>query len=309
MLPAGKSSGILESSAHAMRDFSKQAGTPMGFSVRATSEGRTWSGLEAFTCDSFGGTVERPPSTTYRVAMHLSRPITATCAIGGPPVRSVIGPGSLDIIPLGYPASWTDEGPARVVSANMSPTLVRSAAAEIGMNPDRVSIVPRVHVTDPVLEHLSWALAAELEDCDRHDAFFAESLANAMALHLLRRYSIARSVRLQQRLSRKQLDAVVDYITENLASNLSLSQLAAVAGVSPSYFTVLFKRTAGVSVHQYVMRCRVDHAMRLLARGDARLAQVAQDAGFTDQSHMARCMRRLVGTTPAAFSREFRERV
>jgi AraC family transcriptional regulator len=286
---------------------SKQSYGIMQYSVRATSDGRMWNGFEAFTCDGSGGIAERPPSLAHRVTMHLSHPVQTTCAIGGPPVRGVIGPGALFVVPIGYPSSWIDEGPCRIVSANMSHALICSVAAEIGASPDGISIAPRVLLHDPILEHLSWALAAELEGPDRHDPFFGESLANAMAIHLVRRYSAVRSVRLQRRLSRRQLDAVVEYINSSLASALSLSKLAGVAGVSQSYFAALFKRTTGVSVHQYVMRCRVEHAMRMLSYSNVRLAEVAQDAGFTDQSHMARCMRRLIGMTPASFSRLFRE--
>jgi AraC family transcriptional regulator len=106
-------------------------------------------------------------------------------------------------------------------------------------------------------------------------------------------------------LSCRQLAAVIAYIDANPTTNLSRRELAGVAGISASYLTVLFKRAMGISVHQYVMRSRIDHAMRLLSRGEMRLCEVAQEAGFTDQSHMARCMRRLVGITPATFLKQF----
>jgi AraC family transcriptional regulator len=245
----------------------------------------------------------------HRVSMHLSAPITATCHSDGPPVRNVIGPGTLDIVPLGYPVTWLDEGPARIISVGLHPSIMRSAAEEMRVNLDTLHFSPQLHASDPILEHLSWAMVAELENRDHHDRLFAESIGNAMATHLLRRYAVLKLPRYEPSLSRKQLDAVVDYINTNIAADLSLSELACVAGVSASYFTVLFRRAIGISVHQYVMRCRVDHAMRLLSRGSVRLCEVAQEAGFTDQSHMARCMRRLTGTTPAAFARQFQREV
>lgn len=111
--------------------------------------------------------------------------------------------------------------------------------------------------------------------------------------------------RSQAGLSPRLLDAVVGYVDQNIASDLSLRELASISGMSASYFRVLFKRALGISVHQYIMRRRIDHAMRLLSRRSIRLCQVALESGFTDQSHMARCMRRMIGITPAALLKQF----
>jgi AraC family transcriptional regulator len=62
----------------------------------------------------------------------------------------------------------------------------------------------------------------------------------------------------------------------------------------------LFKRSFGVPVHEYVIQRRVERARTLLLRGALPASQVALDAGFSHQSHMARCMRRVLGITPAA---------
>ena len=57
-------------------------------------------------------------------------------------------------------------------------------------------------------------------------------------------------------------------------------------------------------MHQYVIRRRVDFALNLLLHGAARLSEVAVQAGFADQSHMARCMRRVIGMTPTDVRRQ-----
>ena len=75
------------------------------------------------------------------------------------------------------------------------------------------------------------------------------------------------------------------------------------AGVSVSHLKTLFRRSTGLPVHQYVLRRRVERARLLLERGELPLSQIALEAGFAHQSHMARCMRRLLGTTPAALRR------
>ena len=73
--------------------------------------------------------------------------------------------------------------------------------------------------------------------------------------------------------------------------------------VSASHLRALFKRTVGTPVHEYVIQRRVERARALLLRGDLPASQVALDAGFSHQSHMARCMRRVLGVTPATIAR------
>ncbi|WP_437604280.1 helix-turn-helix domain-containing protein [Sorangium sp. So ce590] len=63
------------------------------------------------------------------------------------------------------------------------------------------------------------------------------------------------------------------------------------------------QRSTGLPVHEYVVRRRVERVKALLSRGDLPASQVAIEAGFAHQSHMARCMRRVPGVTPTALAR------
>jgi AraC family transcriptional regulator len=102
------------------------------------------------------------------------------------------------------------------------------------------------------------------------------------------------------RLSRRRLQRVTDHIREHISQELSLSELAGVLGMSPSHFKTLFKESTGVPVHQYVIRARVEYASDLIARDRLPLSQIALQAGFANQSHMSRCIKRMTGHTPAA---------
>jgi AraC family transcriptional regulator len=84
-------------------------------------------------------------------------------------------------------------------------------------------------------------------------------------------------------------------------------RLARIAGTSASHFKVLFRRSTGLAVHQFVVQRRVERAQVLLERGDLPVSQVALETGFAHQSHLARWMRRLLGATPAAVMRGERQ--
>ena len=92
---------------------------------------------------------------------------------------------------------------------------------------------------------------------------------------------------------------VTDYIEANLDGDLSLHLLAQIAGFGLSHFKTLFRHTAGLPLHQYVIRRRVERARLLLTQGDLPISQVAFRAGFAHQSHMARHVRRLLGVVPS----------
>lgn len=75
------------------------------------------------------------------------------------------------------------------------------------------------------------------------------------------------------------------------------------------YLKTLFKRSTGVPVHEYVVQRRVERAKVLLMRGELPASQVALQAGFAHQSHMARCMRRVLGVAPTALARAWQGRL
>lgn len=279
----------------------------MKFALRASSAGRFWTGFEAATYDITSGVAERAPAINYVMVMHASSPVPGTAKCEGPILYRIMRPGDIDIVPLGCAAAWRDDGPGRVLNVRLSPSLLRSTAEGMKyINPDAFHIVPQLHLKDPILEHLGWALFTELEEGNQRDRLFADSIGTALASRLLTRFATAQTISRAPGLSRRQLQRVIDYIAENLSDNLSLAELALVAGVSVSHFKALFRRSVGAPVHQYVIRQRVDFAVRLLSRQEARLSEVAQHAGFADQSHMTRCMRRTIGVTPAALMRQYR---
>jgi AraC family transcriptional regulator len=106
-----------------------------------------------------------------------------------------------------------------------------------------------------------------------------------------------------ERLSPPRLAALKEHIEAHLTEPLSLRGLAAAAGCSPRLVGAMFKAATGRSPYQYVLERRVSEAQRLLRRREHPLCEVAQRAGFTDQSQFSRTFRRLTGVTPGEFQR------
>lgn len=84
---------------------------------------------------------------------------------------------------------------------------------------------------------------------------------------------------------------------------MSLRELSSLVQISPHYFSQLFKQTTGTTPHQYVIRCRIERAKYLMQQNKLPLAEIATQVGFTDQSHLHRHFKRLVGVTPKTYQR------
>src|SRR5262249_49948014 len=99
----------------------------------------------------------------------------------------------------------------------------------------------------------------------------------------------------------RALQRVRDYIEAHLAENLSLQALADTAGLSRYHFARAFKQSEGLTPHDYIVKCRVERAQKLLADSDMPLSEIALAVGFADQSHCARRFREHVGVTPSSY--------
>jgi AraC-like DNA-binding protein len=99
-------------------------------------------------------------------------------------------------------------------------------------------------------------------------------------------------------LTHTQLQQVLNYIHTHLDRDLSLTELAEVINISPTYFASLFKQAIEISPHQYVIQQRVEQAKLMLSKTDLEIADIALQVGFSSQSHLTQQFKRMTGMTP-----------
>ena len=92
---------------------------------------------------------------------------------------------------------------------------------------------------------------------------------------------------------------IIDMVESDLACAPSLGQLAAEIGLHPAHVSRAFRKTCGETLGEYVRRRRVEEADRALGSGLS-LAEIAAQAGFSDQAHFTRVFRRHFGVSPGA---------
>jgi AraC-like DNA-binding protein len=186
--------------------------------------------------------------------------------------------------------------------SSVSPLLLVHAAYD-SLPAERVTIVPSLHVHDPLISHSALVLQAVLEAESGAGQLYAASLADALAVHFLRRYAASRPARSEGSggLSPHTLQRTLAYIQAHLAQALSLAELAAVGQTSRAHFARMFKQATGLAPHQYVIRCRMAEAQRLLAQTDLPLSEVALQVGCVDHSHFTALFRAHVTLTPTAY--------
>lgn len=99
-------------------------------------------------------------------------------------------------------------------------------------------------------------------------------------------------------LTSRRFERVLSEINTRLEGSVSVDQLAEIAGMPRRAFTAAFREAAGLPVHQFVLRRRVERAVELMEDSDLPLAEIAQRSGFTHQAHMNRVVTRLKGLSP-----------
>ncbi|MGU7771860.1 helix-turn-helix domain-containing protein [Burkholderia sp. MR1-5-21] len=260
-----------------------------------------WQGFGAALLGIQAGTYRIPAADDHRVGVHVGAPTRADCVCDGQRYTRIQAHGDADVIPAGMPGRWTDESDCRILRITFSDAFARATFDQLELKPSQAQIRRRMQVRDPRLQHIAWALAAELEADDASDPLYAESLCTALIVRLV---DAAPSLRGRRHaLAPKMAARVIDYIEDHLDQRLTLSELAALAAISVPHFKVLFRETLGMPVHQYIVQRRVERAKALLLEGRLSISQVALEAGFAHPSHMANWMNRLLGATPGEIAR------
>ena len=103
---------------------------------------------------------------------------------------------------------------------------------------------------------------------------------------------------------RALIDQVIDLVSKRYMEPLNNGDIASELGYHPNYVNSVFVRDMGMSLHQYLMRYRVEMATQLLLTTQLPIAEIAVRVGFRHFSHFSNCFHRLTGVAPAAYRLE-----
>jgi AraC family transcriptional regulator len=217
-------------------------------------------------------------------------------------IRGVQSRGSVCVLPAGTAHAARLEGESEHLALFLDPLLMQRAASDSNLSTD-FEVVERCARSDKVISSVGLALLGEFESKGLSGRLYAESLANVLAVHLLRHYTTGAIVTQPFRggLTAQKLRQVQDFIAAKYGEELRLDELAHEAGMSSFHFAREFKKSTGTSPHQYLIKFRVERAKALLADSELPLTEVGLRSGFSHQSHFTRLFHKLTGTTPLSY--------
>lgn len=246
--------------------------------------------------------------TEHTLCLSLNqRPSRLSQKIGDRRHTSLFAKGDISIAPAESSifSQWNQDDQYLRIRVT-SDLLNQVAQSETGTGANRIELLPEFRVRNLQIEQIGMMLLGELRNGGATGQLYVESLTNVLAIHLLKNHSAVQSCIASYAggLSDCQLLQVTDYISDCLADDIQLSDLANLLGLSQFHFSRLFKQSTGVPPYQYVLQQRVERAKQLLKTTKLSVMDIALLCGFSSHSHLGKWFRQCTGMTP----REFRIR-
>lgn len=233
-----------------------------------------------------------------------TRPIHLLQIREGKTYTGLYAKGDLSLTPAQMPffARW--DGEDHYLKIRLTSQFIQRVAREVlEIQDERLELIPEARVRDPQIEAIGLMLLSELQQGPTANKLYVDSLANVLAVHLIRHHTITQPqpVMYEGGLPQRQLAQVLDYIDAHLHQEIKLADLAALLGISEFHFSRQFKRVLGTAPYQYLLQQRIERAKQLLKQSDRSIAEIALMCGFNSHSHLSKQFRQLTGITPKIY--------
>ncbi len=165
-------------------------------------------------------------------------------------------------------------------------------------------------VRDEVIEQIGRSILSELDNKAAVSRMYVDTASLTLAARLLHKHCdrgvCAPTESSAHSIDHIRLRRVLDHIAANIEDEITLDDLAGIAGYSPFHFARKFTLAMGVPPHRYISRMRLEKAMAELAAGRLPLAEIALNAHFASQASFTRAFHRAAGMTPKEYRRRRR---
>jgi AraC family transcriptional regulator len=277
---------------------------PPEVSIAASTVAAGWGSVAGFVVEGHLAGFYRCMAPDTVVAFHLGAVTKVEWKRHRRYTRFLSEAGSLTIIPAGVENEFrTDRWSRWLIWMIDGDRLQSLAEKEWEPRGSRVEILETFNNRGAELWTLGQRLAERICSPLPGSRLYAESLGTQIAIQLLWNHSsLTRPAgAAMERLSDLRLRRVVDFIHSSLGNEISLGELADLAGLSPNYFLSAFRKATGKTPHRYLTEQRIARACQLLHNPHCSLVDVSLNVGFSSQSHMTTVFRRFMKTTPAAY--------
>lgn len=210
-------------------------------------------------------------------------------------------PGAVLFIPAG--CSWSGWEVGDATAAYLSISVDRAFVTKLfdqTLSSDPPSLSPDLGCEDSAIMNAARGIGAEVHVRYPLSTLLVESYAATIFAQLVRKQRYVPHVR-KGGLASANLSRVLQRIEDDLATDLSLGQLAALAGLSIPHFCRAFRQTLGCPPHAFIIRRRVERAKEYLRHSSMTVTDVALASGFSSSSHFSNAFRREVGSTPLGY--------
>lgn len=232
--------------------------------------------------------------------MRANSTVRGEFKINGSVQKSVFRHKSISIIPRGDVGAWTCLDSHQTFFVSINSSLFVQLLLDSGLN-ESFQFPFALSVPDEYLETTMLQFFDEAESGFEGGRMYGESLLTEVAAHLLTKYNLSsRDLKTTQGgLGQSTLRKVIDTVSARYDTDIGLVELAKVANMSQYHFLRMFKKSTGVTPHQYLIQHRLKRAKELISSGETNLQAVAKRVGFFDANHLKRHFRRVYGVSPS----------
>jgi len=102
-----------------------------------------------------------------------------------------------------------------------------------------------------------------------------------------------------------QVERIAMYIAQNYTHPIKIADIGKEIGLHPDYANVIFKKTFGMSLNEYLIQERISHAQRKLVSTDMSIAEILYDCGYNSISSFNATFRKINECTPREFRNKY----